>query len=49
MTDCNRTVFLKTIEVDEAIKSYEYETCTKFIINKKDKSFGLAAKNNLVP
>ena len=49
MTDCNRTVFSKSIEeVDEAIKSYEYETWTKSIIYNKDKSFGLAAKGNLL-
>ena len=49
MTDCKQTVFLKSIEeVDEVIKSYKYETCTKFIIYKKDKLFGLEAKGNLV-
>ena len=42
MADCSRNVFVKSSEeVDEAISS-------KFITYKKDKSFGLATKDNLI-
>ena len=49
MADCSQTIFVKSSEeVDEAIKGYEYETCSKFITYQKDKSFGLAAKDNMI-
>ena len=39
MADCSRIVFVKSREeADEAIKDYEYDTCSKFITYKKDKS-----------
>ena len=49
MPDRSRTDFVKSgEEVDEVIKGHEYEACSKFITYKKDKSFGLAAKDNLI-
>ena len=49
MKDCSRTAFVKTCkEVEEVIKGFEYETCSKFITYKNDKSFGLPAKGNLI-
>ena len=48
MADCCRTVFVKSNkEVDELVKGFEYETCS-LVYYKKDNSFGLAAKGNLI-
>ena len=45
MANCTRNVFVKNREeVYETMIGYEYETCSKFITFKRDKSFGLTEK-----